>query len=87
MSCQTEDLLPVGGVAADLYQQELGSTLKRESIFGYVPFIHEEAQQMAETEFNSHFDLLSLHQHVVHNDFGPFKDAVKSLVTITGRCV
>ncbi|KAA8577643.1 hypothetical protein FQN60_007898, partial [Etheostoma spectabile] len=32
------DLLPVGSVAADLYQQEMGSTLKRESTFGWDPF-------------------------------------------------
>lgn len=82
-----EDLLPVGGVAADLYQQELGSALKRESIFGCDPFLSEEAQQWTETEFNSHFDLLSLHQNVVHNNYGPFKDAVRSLIEITRRRV
>ncbi|KAA8577593.1 hypothetical protein FQN60_016025 [Etheostoma spectabile] len=32
------DLLPIGSVAADLYQQEMGSMLKRESTFGCDPF-------------------------------------------------
>ncbi|CAL8270603.1 unnamed protein product [Arctogadus glacialis] len=45
----SEDLLPVGAVAADLYQQEMGSALKRESIFGSDPFPSEEAQQWTET--------------------------------------
>ncbi|CAL8375253.1 unnamed protein product [Gadus morhua 'NCC'] len=83
----SEDLLPVGAVAADLYQQEMGSALKRESIFGSDPFPSEEAQQWTETEFGSLFDLLSLYQNVVNHNYGPFKNAVRSLIDITSRHV
>lgn len=34
----TEDFLPVGQVAADLYEQERGTSLKRESVFAVDPF-------------------------------------------------
>ncbi|KAA8594371.1 hypothetical protein FQN60_005205, partial [Etheostoma spectabile] len=77
------DLLSVGSVAADPYQQEMGSTLKRESIFGCDPFHSEEAQQWTETEFGSQFDMLSLYEKVVHHNYGPFKDAVRSLIDFT----
>ncbi|XP_030228345.1 uncharacterized protein LOC115555555 [Gadus morhua] len=83
----SEDLLPVGAVAADLYQQEMGSDLKRESIFGSDPFPSEEAQQWTETEFGSLFDLLSLYQNVVNHNYGPFKNAVRSPIDITSRHV
>lgn len=82
-----EDLLPGGSVAADLYQQEMGSALKRESIFGCDPFPSEEAQHWTETEFGFHFDMLSLYENVVHHNYGPFKDAVRSLIDFTRRCV
>lgn len=82
-----EDLLPVGAVAADLDQQEVGSALKRESIFGCDPFPSEEAQQWTETEFGSHFDSFSLDQNVLQHNYGPFKDAVRALIDLTRRCV
>ena len=82
-----EDLLPVGAVAADMYQQELGSALKRESVFGRDPFPSEEARQRAEREFGSQFELLSLYQNVVHDYYDPFKDAVRSLIDIIRICV
>ncbi|XP_030589956.1 uncharacterized protein LOC115783319 isoform X2 [Archocentrus centrarchus] len=82
-----EELLPNGAAAADLYQQEVGSALKRDSIFGLEPFSSEEAKQWTETEFGSHFDLFSLYQNVVHHNYGPFKDAVRFLIDITRCCV
>ncbi|KAA8577777.1 hypothetical protein FQN60_002446, partial [Etheostoma spectabile] len=44
------DLLPDGSVAADLYQQEMGSMLKGNP-FWLGSFPSEEAQQWTETEF------------------------------------
>uniref|UniRef100_A0A1A8J5M2 Si:ch211-227p7.1 n=1 Tax=Nothobranchius kuhntae TaxID=321403 RepID=A0A1A8J5M2_NOTKU len=82
-----EDLLPVGDAAADLYQQETGSALKRESIFGCDPFTSEASRQQTETEFGSHFDLASLYQNVVNHNYEPFQDAVRSLIDTTRRCV
>uniref|UniRef100_A0A1A8MEW8 Si:ch211-227p7.1 n=1 Tax=Nothobranchius pienaari TaxID=704102 RepID=A0A1A8MEW8_9TELE len=82
-----EDLLPVGAAAADLYQQETGSALKRESIFGCDPFTSEASRQQTETEFGSHFDLASLYQNVVNHNYEPFQDAVRSLIDTTRRCV
>ena len=70
-----------------MYHQEVGSALKRESFFGRDPFPSEETQQWAEREFGSQFDLLHLYQNVVHHNYAPFKDAVRSLIDITRRTV
>ena len=82
-----EDLLPVGNVAAEMYQKEVRSALKGEFIFGCNPFPSEEAQPWTESEFSLHFDLMSLHQNVGHNNYGALREAVRSLIEISRRCV
>lgn len=78
-----EDNLPIGEIAADLYQQEVGTALTREAVFGTDPFSNEEARRNAESEFASHFDPLSLLHSAVNNNFSPFQNALRCLIDIT----
>ncbi|XP_030287100.1 uncharacterized protein LOC115590006 [Sparus aurata] len=81
-----EGLLPAGQVAADLYQQDVGTALTREGVFGTDPFANEEAQQRAESEFGSQFDPVSLLHSTLNNNFAPCQSALKCLIDITRRC-
>ena len=84
-----EHLLPLGNVAADLYEQEMGggATLRRESPFATDPFPSVESRQWAEGQFASQFDMRSLHQHVVNRDYTQFQSALRCLISITRHAV
>ena len=62
-----EELLPGSAEAADLYQQETGRNLTRESVYGTNPFQSLEEQQNAEQQFNTAYpDLGSLFDSAVN---------------------
>ncbi|KAK9519996.1 hypothetical protein VZT92_022683 [Zoarces viviparus] len=79
------DLLPDASVAADWYEQEVGS-LTRVSQFGTNPFHSAQDQEAAEREFALQCpDVSVLLDNAVNNMPQPFKDGLKGLIDITRR--
>lgn len=76
----------VWAAAADIYQQDIGSALTKQSHYGNDPFPYENAQHMAENEFCAVFaDSSVLNQDFVHNIYGPFQEEEKDLIDVTIR--
>ena len=79
------DLLPEASVAADWYDQEVGS-LTRVSHFGTNPFQSAQEQEAAEREFDLQCPNVGvLLDNAVNNLPQPFKDGLKGLINITRR--
>ncbi|KAK9535816.1 hypothetical protein VZT92_008173 [Zoarces viviparus] len=79
------DLLPDASVAADWYEQEVGS-LTRVSQFGTNPFHSAQDQEAAEREFALQCpDVSVLLDNAANNLPQPFKDGLKGLIDITRR--
>ena len=79
-----EELLPHASEAADLYQQDVGSSLTRVSCFGTDPFSNEEDKTAAEHRFAEyHPDMSLLLNNVVNYNYVPFQDALLRLIHIT----
>ncbi|TKS70002.1 hypothetical protein D9C73_004069 [Collichthys lucidus] len=83
-----QELLPHSAEAAELYRQQLGSTLTPQSTFGIDPFLTEEDKLMAENQFAEQYsDISELLSRAVNNDFTPYKEALLFLITTTRRNV
>lgn len=79
-----QELLPHSAEAADLYSQQLGSSLTRHSTFGVDPFSNEQDKITVENQFAEHFsDISELYSRAVNNDFAPYKQALLCLITTT----
>ncbi|XP_034404886.1 uncharacterized protein LOC117741770 [Cyclopterus lumpus] len=79
------DYLPAASVAADWYDQEVGS-LTQVSHFGTNPFESAQDQEAAEMEFALQCpDTDVLLDNAVNNLPQPFKDGLKGLIDITRR--
>lgn len=79
-----EELLPHASQAADMYQQDVGSSLTRVSCFGTDPFSTEEDKISAEQLFAEQYpDISVLLDNVVNYNFVPFQDALLDLINIT----
>lgn len=83
-----EDLLPGPSEAADRYQQEMGNSLTRESLFGTCPFRSEEERIGAEKQFSVlHPDIAVLFNSTVNRQFREFQESLIDLIDITRRNV
>ncbi|TKS77865.1 hypothetical protein D9C73_011956 [Collichthys lucidus] len=83
-----QELLPHSAEAAELYRQQLESTLTPQSTFGVDPFLTEEDKLMAENQFAEQYsDISELLSRAVNNDFTPYKEALLFLITTTRRNV
>ncbi|XP_076843895.1 uncharacterized protein LOC143488839 [Brachyhypopomus gauderio] len=81
-----EELLPHASQAADLYREQLGSFLTRNSIFGMDPFSTTEDRASVERQFAETYPNISyLLEKTVNNDFTHFKDALLHLINLTKR--
>ncbi len=79
-----EELLPHASQAADVYQQDVGSSLTRVSCFGTDPFSTEENKISAEQRFAEEYpDISVLLDNMVNYNFVPFQDALLYLINIT----
>lgn len=79
-----DDLLPHASQAADMYQQDVGSSLTRVSCFGTDPFSNEEDKISAEQRFAEGYpDISVLLDYVVNYNFAPSQDALLYLINIT----
>ncbi|XP_051976211.1 uncharacterized protein LOC127638638 [Xyrauchen texanus] len=79
-------LLPPAPEAANLYAEELGGTLTRESSFGTDPFSTEEEKATVERLFAETYpDMADLFNSAVNKNLSPFKDAVIYLINLTKR--
>ncbi|XP_038162643.1 uncharacterized protein LOC119797577 [Cyprinodon tularosa] len=84
----SEELLPCASVVGNLYEQDLGSSLTWESVFGADPFSCEEDRCHAEQIFAENYpDISLIFNHVVNNDDTPFQDALICLMNVTARYV
>lgn len=82
----SEDLLPNSIVAANMYLQEMGSSLTTPTTFGIYPFLTEEDCAYAEQSFIDQFpDLSVLYNSVINNNYRNFQEAVMCLINITHR--
>lgn len=81
----SEDLLPNSTAAANMYLQEMGSTLTTPTTFGIYPFQIEDCTH-AEQSFNEQFpDLSILYNSVANNNYRDFQEAVMCLIHTTLR--
>lgn len=77
--------MPDASVAADWYEQEVGS-LSRVSHFGTNPFQSAEDQEAAEGEFTLHCpDVTVMLDTAVNNQPEHFKCGLRGLVDVTRR--
>ncbi|XP_073688666.1 uncharacterized protein [Garra rufa] len=82
----SEDLLPNSTAAANLYFEEMGSSLTTPTTFGIYPFSTEEDCAHAEQSFIEQFpDLPILYNSVAHNNYRNFQEAVMCLIDVTRR--
>ncbi|XP_076120765.1 uncharacterized protein LOC143101347, partial [Alosa pseudoharengus] len=78
------ELLPHASQAADFYQQDVGSSLTRTPCFAMDPFSTDEDKILAEDRFAEYCpDITILYDSVVNHDYGPFQNALLSLINIT----
>lgn len=83
-----QELLSHSVEAADLYSQQLGSSLTTHSTFGVDPFTTEQEKLTVENQFaEKHSDISDLFSRAVNNDFAPYKEALLYLITTTQRNV
>lgn len=83
-----QELLPHSVEAADLYREQLGSSLTTHSTFGVDPFLTEQDKLAVENQFAEKYsDISNLFSRAVNNDFAPYKEALLYLITITQRNV
>lgn len=81
-----ENLLPSATVAAQQYEQDLGSSLRTESTFGVDPFHDDEGRSQAEMDFRAAYpDQSLIFDSVVNNDQNVFNDALLCLLRVTER--
>lgn len=84
----SQELLPHAVDAADLYSQQLGSSLTIHSTFGVDPFSTEQDKLTVENQFAERYpDMSDLFSRAVNNDFAPYKQALLFLITSTQRNV
>lgn len=84
----SEDLLPCASVAADGYDQALGSSLSRDATFGVDPFHSEEDRSQAEDEFAVAFpDMSVIFDSVLNNNHNVFCEALFCLLNLAERYV
>ncbi|XP_072573404.1 uncharacterized protein [Paramormyrops kingsleyae] len=82
----SEVLLPHASEAANLYNEELRSTLTTDSSFGTDPFTYEEQKATVERVFTETYpDIAELLNSTVNKNHSPFKDAVLYLINLTKR--
>ena len=82
----SEELLPHASIVAEMYQQDLGSSLTRTSTFGTDPFELEEGRVLAEQAFaNWYPDITTLFDQAVNYNFAPFQESVMHLIDVTRR--
>ena len=64
----------------------MGSTLTDDSIFGCDPFTSEDARNACRAAFHHQFsDVNTLLRHAVNGDFATLKNALMTLIDLTGR--
>ncbi|XP_060734882.1 uncharacterized protein LOC132851919 [Tachysurus vachellii] len=79
-----QELLPHSVDAADLYSQQLGSSLTTHSTFGVDPFSTEQDKLRVENQFAEQYsDISDLFSRAVNNDLAPYKQALLCLITTT----
>lgn len=78
--------LPNASVAADMYHQEVGSTLIRLSMFGSDPIASVEYRASVEQHFTEQWpDISVLFDEAVNCNGIPFKNALMYLINTTKR--
>ncbi|XP_060755373.1 uncharacterized protein LOC132866575 [Neoarius graeffei] len=83
-----QELLPHSVEAAELYRQQLGSSLTPQSTFGVDPFLTEQEKVLSESQFADKYpDISELLSRAVNNDFEPYKEALLFLIATTRRNV
>lgn len=81
-------MLPHAHQAADMNQQDVGSSMTRVSCFGTDPFSTEDEKISAEQRFAVEYPGISLLlDAVVNYNFASFQDALLHLVNITQQYV
>ncbi|KAL2076472.1 hypothetical protein ACEWY4_027936 [Coilia grayii] len=78
-----EGLLPHAAEAADLYQKEVGHSLRRVSCFGTDPLQLDEKFSVERLFAETYPDMAILYNSLVNKDFKPFQGALGHLINIT----